>query len=288
MRSPKGFALLEALLVCAGVVGMMTLLIGIFVTTADMGSQLRNQQQLAHGAIILTSVASDAIREFDEHPLQTRWRIHPAGMIRLADGSPNAIMKGRRTPNSKSSALTSFSAMTAAGLDIVKSESFNNKTKFRVCRRYSATGAPLRLPRNYLGVGLTTNSEYALPGSKEIIRRGRCFSLVLRPVQGMLASLPAVTIDPPLILLPLARIYTIYLDRAGTLRYLGHSGTRNLENQPLLTLPRSATLAFADQNINGIQRLTMELADPRGFSVVAKLCSHWAKAAPINFLLNRP
>ena len=34
-------------------------------------------------------------------------------------------------------------------------------------------------------------------------------------------------------LLPIQRIFTLYLDRSGTLRYLGHAAEQNIENQPI-------------------------------------------------------
>ncbi|RIL08645.1 MAG: hypothetical protein DCC75_08385 [Proteobacteria bacterium] len=202
-------------------------------------------------------------------------------MITFADGSLNPIQSGNFPPALESQAITFVHLDSAMLLDQVACSSNSEAALFRVCSRYESS-LSLTHAKGYLGVGL--ERLYDLQG--EARGRGRCRELVLRSEGGMV--LPGA--DPGSLcrarfLIPIMQLYTLYIDQKDNLRYLGHQGRENPENQPIAAGAGKISFSQLHSQV-GVFSLQAVLELNSGKQLSFWSFSHIARRPVINLILN--
>jgi hypothetical protein len=88
-----------------------------------------------------------------------------------------------------------------------------------------------------------------------------------------------------LAIVPIEELYTLYVDTEHRLRYLGHRGADNIENQPLLPGVEALNLSPDERVPRGVRARFKPLKQPEW---MLQAGAHLAPASPFTFALNRP
>ena len=282
----RGFSTLSLLIglaICASI---------MLVASAAILSQLRSLTSARAEHINVTrtdtisSLLEGVMHDLDSTTLAIAPRVHIGGRITNFDGTPNAINLRTDTlsPASDSDALSVYSLLTAQTLDIERIDAGSDSV--RACSRYSEN-LSLDPLRTVLALSAHAIWEFKVI-TKKPRRAAKCVVLKLAATKSML--LPDSTqadLRWVRTIIPITRVYTIYLDQNGTLRYLGHSGISNIENQPIVTrlLGLKLALTVSTENLYILSANIQQYArTPHSFLATSKL----ARRSNLFSLLARP
>ena len=179
------------------------------------------------------TIIEDNFKKVDSYPIHISPRVHSAGNITYTDGTSNSVNTGSRAASIESDALTNISISSNSIYRVIAFQNINGSLDYTACLPFSSN---VHDTKAKTFIGLSLDNKFELVGqSRRIIGRVDCRKFTLRQTKSMI--LPGTgQNDTQLvkILLPVNSYSTLYLDRSGILRYLGHRGEINTENQPLV------------------------------------------------------
>ena len=230
------------------------------------------------------NMLSDLILAFDTHRFNFGLKIHSSGAIRYTSGADNSVSSGKSAP------LKGSDAATALELDLPKTLWINERrisgTNLQVfaCPRWAERPTPAEAT-HFIGLGPGVQLELV---GKAQTHNGRkdCLDLELHtepsmsiPEQGEFSFVSE--------LIPIKREFTVYLDGAGQLRFLGHQGAKNIENQPVVR--NIADLRFVlNEPWPKVYSLSAEITHQSGKKDTYELVSKISRQQIYQQLLSRP
>ncbi len=230
-------------------------------------------------------------KEYDQHRLQLGLRIHKNGGIRFADNSlnPISLRTDSLKPDTKSDAITSASIKILNTFTIEKADISASPFIFYGCPKFGKSNQTLPASSvGFIGISTDTTMEFigsttpwpgqSVPG---------CLIFSLTSTSGMLfKKVTPHTAAFIAAIIPIDRIYTIYIDSLGRLRYLGHEGNRNVENQPLAEGPIAAKLNLKTWPKHPFTLITARYWPGTSDEITHFFPSHLGRESHLNFLLN--
>lgn len=251
MRSESARALLELII---ALIIALPLLLGITQTSTHFAKSLHTIKLKTSQIYIETKVQNEIgtiTEQLDLHRLNIPPRIHTNGRITYSNGAPNPV--SLRTdllkPSRSSDAITTYTLSGIQELRIVDTDYSAIPTIFYTCLAYDLTGLNLKKIQDHeIFVGITTAGYVELTGSAIAwngVSGKKCYAVALSTNDGMIGQKNSLHHLPFIkLLFPVDRIYTLYIDQVGRLRYLGHRGILNIENQPILEGVNSLNLSL--------------------------------------------
>ena len=216
----RGSITLELLITI--VVSTPLLLSIITVLKESIGVHLRVmiESQDNESLLRLRSIIHETIVELDQHRLELPARIHHAGQIRFSNNTDNPVMRSRTNPPATNSdAITSAKLAVQNSLIVNQAITLGSRIIFTCCERFAE---PFNKDdyKSYLGVH--ADGVIELTGSlTQLSSAPSCWELNATPEISMIAdsSNPDLTGNIRLII-PIDRLYTIYLNDKEELRFL--------------------------------------------------------------------
>lgn len=225
--------------------GILLLVAAKAVHLAFRGHE-RAARMRKHSYVVMRTFAllEDSIDAADSHRLVISPRVHTGGIILRTDGEMNAVMSAAPDlrPASDSDALTVLELEIKKSLRIEKCLHEKLDAEVTACPRFEES-CVVEEGQSFVGMSVDGMVELEVSESS----RGGCCRLRLHRTPSM--SLPSPEQFGSCttgVLVPVGRHYSLYVDRNGRLRYLGHRGAVNIENQPV---------------VEGVDRLVLHL-DP--------------------------
>ncbi len=237
--SSRGFTLLECLVSCtlSCIILSTTLILTgtITRTTYSLHQRARSERAL----IITQSHLESALLNLESHRLPVGWRVTHGCQIKLASGSlhPIAKLKTTSAPRSDSDCL-SVQMLLPSHLAEIQDVKYQNGTwKILGCRSD-------KKERNYIEI--RSHYAYGIEGLIQIAHGGSSLNTACYQVEGSkIDSLFTLSNNVRSLqtVIPVAREFTLYVDKSSHLRYTSHVGSRLLENQPLVDGVRSIAVS---------------------------------------------
>jgi hypothetical protein len=245
VRDDRGsFEVLVGLLLCS-VMGV--LLCGYWASTASVVKEVQKEVQAASARLRVEALTRMVIRDVDRHRLPLLPVIHPAGELHLSNGllHPLSERSDLLGISERSQPLSYFEIESPTPLRVSRVLRVRgDEATVIVC---SKRGMSIAVQSRRSFLALFADGVVLLSG--EVIEGdGECATVVLQ-----LAPSPALhfTVSPPIeicrSLISLRRVYTVYVDRGGTLRLVTHRGEEWSAPQPLAT--RARDLRFEVQSL---------------------------------------
>lgn len=250
-RNNNGGILLEVL-ISLGISGLLiNLWQNQFRTTLKVSKENHSIHSETYKVLKLKQYLFQITEDLNTHPLHFLPVIHTNGRIRFSDSSINPVNRLKNNPPAKrSEALTAY-LPDIKQIYIVKS--FQNSSEIRACKLDASTVKYKY--RSFIGVSADSLTEFR---GKRSHYYDNCFNFKLYKQKSMLFKQSASPTSIHM-LIPLKRIYTFYLSRKGDIRYLSHSGSENIENQPLISNVKSLQFKDSYNNHTGIYELTASI-----------------------------
>ncbi len=268
------------IIACPLLAGAVSSLHGLVKNTV----RVQEESQATFNYLRTRALVSGVMRGLDSHRLRIFPRVHKHGVIRFTDGSANPVMKSNSHtfPDSNSDAITSLELNLHSKLLVTACQMNSNVAEFSACIDPN-TNFTNSSTETYLGVGLQGFQE--LTGLASGSGTCRTLSLSASKSMSVIAPTGAAPCDS-LLIVPILRHYTLYVDSEENLRFLSHRGDNNVENQPLLLkigqLNFEAQLHFA----NSIYGLKVMLTAPHQRQFKWSAVHHLARIDRFNLLLN--
>ena len=280
----KGFSLIDTLF---GLALSATLIAAagtlIFPAIKGLLSTVGLHRQVATD-LRARNMLSDLISALDTHRFNFGIKIHPGAAIKYTSGADNPVTNGKTAP------LKGSDAVSALELDRPKTLWINERsisgTNLQVfaCARWSERPAPAEAT-HFLGLGPGAQLEL-IGKAKAHIGRKDCLDLELHAEPSMIIpELGEISFISELI--PIKREFTLYLDGEGQLRFLGHQGAKNIENQPVIRNISGLKLAL-NEAWSGVFSLSAEITHKHGKKDHYELVSKISRLAVYQQLLSRP
>lgn len=247
----------------------------------------KNLEREIYGTVRMRQLLSEMMNEINLHSFSLLPRIHKGGNIRSTDGQANPVLKGTAAmrPIADSDAITYLRLNISQTLEVLSLSA--QSSSVYVCTRYSGTFNSA-MYKSYLLLSPAGFHESSGKISNVTLANGKyCCDIRLKPVHSMIGqNLLNLDLNLTRFIIPIERIYTIYIDRKGNLRHLGHTGLSNIENQPILE--RSSEIKIAQQALsNGLTQLTLR-TKIRNREIKVMLTNNLPRKHFLDFLLNRP
>lgn len=290
-KNNSGHALIELLVAALLIIPILTGGALLIKTATFSYFRLLKKGGQIQAATKMNSYLLGIAKEYDQHRLQLGLKIHKNGIIKFADNSlnPISLRADSLKPDTKSDAITSVSVKTLNAFTIHKSDISASPFIFYGCPKFGKSYQTLPSPAaQFIGISTDTNIEFigsTSPWSGQAALGCLIFSLT--PVSGMLykkASSHSSAFITAII--PADRTYTIYIDSQGRLRYLGHEGNRNVENQPLAEGPITAKLTFQNWPTSAFTLIKSKYWPGTSDEINHIFPSHLGRHSQLNFLLN--
>jgi hypothetical protein len=274
---------------------VVTLALGgiIILALASTAATTMRSHHLFHEVLLARQMESllDAelakfTRDYDSHPLALPPIIHDPGSIRMRDGSPNAVMQSAGEhirPHANSQPISFIAPLWQSALKVIPSEDPLHSS-IHACVR-SSTPISLAGVDTVIVLGIDGMWQAALRNISSLGVSG-CYQLTLAPTHGIfLRQIPREALSLVRLIIPVAEEYTLYLSQAGELRYLGHAGERNIENQPIVSGLSSFIATALPAPLPGVAAITLE-AGVKNRKVRRSGVSHFAKGSYVDLLIN--
>lgn len=281
MKTPQtaaGFLLIE-LMVGLGIVAIITT-IALTLVSAEVRSLLASRRTREEIDALLTArnYLRLTVERLDLHTFPILPRIQHGAPLRFADGS-TLILARQFTPSSGSDAISYAVVISRQIMEVVGSPEDLHEPVVACLRFHGASPA-----RELEYIGVNTDHEL-LPLLGHLgPRAGNCYRLALRPTKSALLPPAPQDARPPLLLLPLDPVFTLYLTERGGLRYLATKGEEIIEHQPIsapLSAMRISLTPVAEQ---AIWSLSATLSSPTG-SPLSYSSSHLLGRSALDDLL---
>lgn len=285
-----GYSTLEIL------IGMLLLTPLILATTKSLQFfgfsffTLNKQSSSLRTVIKAHNHFNDIIREHDQHPFSIWPRIHRNGRIKFFDGSfnPIALRTDSLKPDSNSDAITQVSLHIKNTYIIHLNQHNGSISTFFGCPKYGSQ--QVSLPQNlttYLLITPDSLLEFEAQNRPWGSSPNKCLEITGQVKSGMInTTMNSTSAKFSLLFIPVEKIFTVYIDSAGRLRYLGHRGTTNTENQPLASGPIQINLELTSWPSNEHQSLKAIYTFPKGREMSHHYHPRLKRLNPINLILN--
>lgn len=284
LTNAKGLSTLE--LMISILLGAVVLSIAgrTILELTQLWASVRLEEQDLNAALRVQETLRGVIRDLDASPLPIPPKIHQNGRLYLSDNSKNPVLGSRTAPDTNSDAVTSLELNLQAEFAIRSTKAASSETEIIACPRFPS---PASLPdsQTFLGLGvdgmlLLIGDSVAAPTTGKGCRK---FMLNQQPT---MSGSPISQVTNPLRvrnLIPVVRHYTIYVDSDHQLRFLGHRGTKNIENQPIIGGVKQLKLS-ASTFTEGVFGLTARLTLESGREYQMLLPSLIRRDDPLNYI----
>lgn len=189
-----------------------------------------------HSLLKADAFLSKTAAEGDQHSLAHLTVIHLNGEIRYGAGALNPVSTRTddKRPSIESDAISQISLAIRNALTISNISHVAGAFSLQGCPKYPGQNITFSdTSRSYLAVGTYGMTEFIADRSPLGGATPNCWEFRGMQSDGMIleANLPDLNFTRYLI--PIDKIYTIYIDSRNRLRFIGHEGLDNKENQPL-------------------------------------------------------
>ena len=292
MKRQNASSVLEIIIAMAIAMPCLLCLTALVRQSAEQVSQAKKLKNKTYNTLRIKHLAEEILKNLDSHPFQLLPRVHKSGIITLTNNRLNAITEHIRLlkPSIKSDAISYTHMNLTATQEIISIKQEADTIIVYSCSRYGEN----LFPADYKSY-LLLQPQGFFEASGELIRDKQqseriCFHSILRPTESMIAQ--PLSIQNALtskFIIPLRAIYTIYVDAGNRLRYLGHSGERNIENQPILNNIGEMQIDVR-KHLNSFHTEIEFMINDKFFTepVIIKRNNSIGRVPYINFLLNRP
>ena len=286
-RKQRGFSTLELFVSLAISLPVLLMTAQLLHRSTMMNIKLKTEAAINSRALRLRSIMEDVMSDLDSHRLPVPVRVHSGAQINYADGQPNPIMQhAELAPVADSDAVTALRVDFQNILRVRSATYQTSGTRFEACHQ-PGVSLDQDLIKNYLAVSADGMFEL---GGESVPMPGDplCRYLILEPQVSMSLQTPA-TVRPENVrlLIPITKHYTIYIDRTGQLRLLGHRGAENIENQPLTGPYRGLSMHLQLTNERfSFLKASLNSAKPRPLTI--SVHNQLARLPLMNILLNAP
>jgi len=206
-------------------------------------ARLRIESHETFVYIRLRNLISEVLADLDSHRFEILPRIHKNGAISFTDNTLNPVtsLQGSNAPHPESDAITGLRLESTRSYRVLESSRHASQFRYLACPEVNLQDRTSA--KSYMGV----SSDGLLELSGSSTASGSCRIFLLGASLSM--SVKQDHVDPLFIrkLIPISRHYTIYVGKDLQLRYLSHVGSRNIENQPMMSA--SGVLEFLQESI---------------------------------------
>lgn len=297
-REARGSVLFEALVVLIIASPLLAVMVSAVHHSLLLNSKLKLEAESHKNLIKVRALFSEAMHSSETQTVGLNLVKHRSGQIKFTDGTLNPVVHAApgRAPDSRSDALSVFILEPIYALRVIRREALGSSALFFACLKFdgerlqSFPPKPPMLERETF-LGMSVNGLLELSG--EIQRWDnstpgtKCYKLTLRKSKSMIVPENSIIrVHNVTTIVPALRIYTLYLDQEGNLRYLGHRAGENIENQPLLG--GIANLRFRLSKPVGLDttHLSLSIKTQSGDSETLNFIQQIALNNYLNLLLN--
>jgi hypothetical protein len=284
----QGNTLLEAMVLMLLSTPLLILAVGTLHMTLNINARITQEYHNTNTFLKIRNLMRNAMEDLDSHFLTIPPRIHSAGNITFTNGEINPVrqLEFSHRPATSSDAITNLRLDLSRTQQVMKVTNSENTLEMTICPRFGLA-IKSQTHRSFAGLGSAGLIELKL---KSILNNldDSCKLLSLQSVPSM--SLPISSQDSTLVhlLIPIERHYTLYVDNMKQLRFLGHAGQQNIENQPIVANILALQLKLAYSTVTGIFNLESLTIYPDHRSNKSILLNHLARQPYFNFLLSKP
>lgn len=250
--------------------------------------------------LTLRSEFTRLIDAYDTSTLANTLRVHTKGQILFSNGIINetGISSDKLKAEANSNAVTVAELLPQAMLETKTADNTSMPLTFVACLKYPSLESYSEI-KSYLAntsrihfIALNTEGFEELIGKAKIkydVAPEICLDLELIRSEGMIGiSEPSLGEAKPYIFkfIPIKKLYTLYIDSQQQLRYLGHYGFYNIENQPLIKGIKSLQLSEITFPGSKILSLHVKVVFNSSRVVTFSIASHVSHSDFFNLLLN--
>ncbi len=282
----RGYTLLSCMISAA----LLSALTALLVTDARnnvrafirMHEAVRENARRVQARELIDGIAGD----IDSHRFAIFPEIHRHGRITWADNTVNTLASSGslNAPDSSSDAITAFACESNRLLRVINVDRDGNSFRFFTRALYVQAPA-FEEDMAFIGVG--ADSFIYLRGTLHKAPQDGRMEAVLGQTKNMI--LPEGSHDEPLgvrVIIPIEREYTIYLSKKGELRYAGHRGGENIENQPLFGPVEKLTLDRRETFAGGITTIEAVFTFPMKRTFAYATVHHLSRVSHLNLVLS--
>lgn len=257
---------------------LVFLVLNIFISHL-YHSKTINDKYIADQNIFKTYYLLEKIlKDLDLHRFNIPPVIHHLGTIRDSENLPNPINRNKKfAPKLNSTPISAYKLDLNATF-IAK----NIGTFLTACPKYDHKFKKQKY-KSYLAIH--SNGFLHITAEVANINNSKCKIFNIKPTKSMFIKNNLKFLKFIKAIIPFEEEYTIYIDKNNILRYLGHKGNINIENQPILEGLKLLDLHISNIFDNNIYLLKASLESKkeyRTFSFTHSL----SRSQPYNFLLN--
>ncbi|NMC63698.1 MAG: hypothetical protein GYA55_11100 [SAR324 cluster bacterium] len=249
--------------------------------------EISRRSQILQTEIKLREILDGIAKDTDSHPLNIMPCIHQGNQIRYANGELNPISTSSTIngPIFSSDAISSFTLKSMELLNILEVKQRGSGFEYYAC---SAFKNPTPSKEEEAFIGINADGPMYLSGSIKSARGKRsCFILELKQQKNMLINvqdnLAALGVR---LLIPIEREYTLYLSNKLELRYLGHLGSQNIENQPLFGPIPELHFSFSMNPGHNLPLFSLNALLPKEQVFSYASAGHLARFSYFNLIMN--
>ncbi|MCB0338247.1 MAG: hypothetical protein KDD53_01525 [Bdellovibrionales bacterium] len=246
--------------------------VGISLGMLKSSLKFANQRKLQIMSKVVSASHLEKIAiDLDSHRLNILPRIHPNGVITYSTGALNIVHESRHPPREGSDAITTASISTKSALRVTKEAGSGLSREYIACTVFPTLFVNKDLNGEREFIAVTADGLVEMIGKKisivENSEKQKCYSLNLKAISGMLLEISNdFSKEHPLLLFPITSLYSLYVDSKDTLRFIGHRGDLNIENQPLVSPIRSMKLSMIKLAKFNTAKFVVEISLPDGFT----------------------
>lgn len=288
LKSENGLTLLELLAALVITAPALIALTGLLQRSGQGLLAIRKEAQSTHLLFHAQSVIEKIIEDSDTHRFFLLPRVHKHGRIQFSDGSLNPISMTRTSsrPSAAADSVMGVALDTQGTMKVQSIKPSGTGVIIRACSRLaSASGQQV-----HSLIAVTVDGLVEVVSQKTTFTLSSpCSTLKLFPSKSMLTKTSTIT-DLLLsqYLIPITKLYTLYIDRRENLRYLAHSGSRNIENQPIVGGVNALHLRASVIKPQRILRIEAHLQVLKRRTLDFEKVGSFSRTAHFNFVLNRP
>jgi hypothetical protein len=236
MRFQRGMTALELLVSLLLGAPLMLCAAVLLTTVSTQSAKLKSIERRVTATATIHTLLTRAMNDIETLPFGVTPRIHVGGAIRFTDQTENAVMHGPLVhhPSPKSDALTSVRADVRNSFSVKSYTWSGSSLALQACPRFGFNPATFDDYHSYLILSVDAQLEGVAEGISNAASLAPHCKTFRLAVQKSMFFPDSAQGQIPLVVIPLDTVWTLYVDRQHTLRYLSHAGTRNLENQPIL------------------------------------------------------
>lgn len=232
LKNQYGYSLLETIISLGLITIILSLMFKELLFQLKFNTNFSNYLLEQKKVTVLEKYLEDVVENQNSFRFVKTYKIHPLGKVTFSDNSENIISTHKTlSPKPNSKAISSAKILFKELMSVKESQNFVDGVSILTCftnqilkQSFSAKDI-----KSYLAI--TSDGAVELVGSL-VKKDNSCY-------EGILAKNRSIIFEQPKFLtikylVPIRSISTIYLSKENELRFLGHSGENNIENQPIL------------------------------------------------------